>query len=71
MRQGLASFQQDAQQQMQKKQSDLITPIQDKAVAAIQKVARAQGFQYVMDRAGLILAEGKNLMADVKKELGI
>jgi outer membrane protein len=50
-----------------------LKPITDKAKAAIQKVARAQGFEYVLDSTvggGVILADGKDLMADVKKELG-
>ena len=41
---------------------------------AIQKVARAKGFKYVLDSTtgtGLILADGYDLMADVKKDLGI
>ena len=36
-----------------------------------QKVGRAQGYQYVMDSSTLLLAEGKDLLVDVKKELGI
>ena len=49
-------------------------PIYEKARTSIQKVARAQGFQYVLDSTtgtGVIIADGKNLMADVKKDLGI
>jgi len=71
MRQGIESFRLDAQQQMQKKQADLLAPIQQKALAAIEKVATAQGILYVIDRSTLIVAKGKDLMADVKKELGI
>jgi len=40
-------------------------------LAAINKVSKAQCYQYFLDRATLIVAEGKDLMADVKKELGI
>ncbi|AXT18948.1 OmpH family outer membrane protein [Flavobacteriaceae bacterium AU392] len=71
MEQSIQQFRQKGAQDIQKKQADLLNPISEKAVAAIQKVARAQGFQYVMDSPGLIMAEGKDLMADVKKELGI
>ena len=45
----------------------------DKAKAAIQKIAKEQGFDYVNDSTeggSLILADGKDLMADVKVELG-
>ena len=52
---------------------DLIKPIMEKAQAAIQKVARAKGIQYVLDStvgSGVLLADGVDLLADVKKELG-
>jgi len=63
-----------AQQELQKKQGELFAPISDKAKAAIEKVAAEQGFDYVIDAqqgGGLIVAKGKDLMADVKIELGI
>lgn len=69
----LGEARQTASQELQKKQAELYQPILEKANNAIQKVARAQGFQYVMDAspgAGVILAEGKDLLVDVKKELG-
>lgn len=65
---------QNAQQDLQKKELDLLKPIYEKARVAIQKVARAQGFDYVLDSStgsGVIMADGYNLMPDVKKELGI
>lgn len=71
MKQTLAQYQQNAQKDMQEKEFNALKPITEKAKAAILKVAKAQGFQYVLDEASLILAEGKNLMADVKAELGI
>ena len=64
---------QAAMQEMQKKQQELFAPISDKAKAAIEKVAAAQGFDYVMDSTqggGLIVAKGKDLLPDVKVELG-
>ena len=73
MEQSIRQFQGTAQQEMQKKEFDLLKPITEKAKAAIIKVAKAQGFQYVLDSTqgqGVILADGKDLMADVKKELG-
>lgn len=67
-------YRQNALQDINKKEIELLKPITEKARASIQKVAKAQGFQYVLDAtlgAGLILADGKDLMADVKKDLGI
>lgn len=62
-----------AMQQMQKKQGELFAPITEKAKAAIEKVAAAQGFDYVIDASqggGLIVAKGKDLLPEVKQELG-
>ncbi|MBT9187954.1 MULTISPECIES: OmpH family outer membrane protein [Zobellia] len=70
----IGEAQQAAQRELQKKQGELFAPISDKAKAAIEKVAAAQGFDYVIDAqagGGLIVAKGKDLLADVKKELGI
>jgi len=70
----IGEFQQTAQQEMQKKQQELFAPISEKAKAAIERVATAQGFDYVIDAqpgTGLIVAKGKDLLADVKKELGL
>jgi outer membrane protein len=69
----IQQFQADAQKDLQKKEMDLLQPITEKAKAAILKVARAQGFDYVLDSAqgATILADGKNLLDDVKKSLGI
>ncbi|MEE9363030.1 MAG: OmpH family outer membrane protein [Cellulophaga sp.] len=69
----IAEVQQAAQKDIQKKQMELYGPITEKAKKAIEKVAAAQGFDYVMDASpggGLIVSNGKNLLADVKKELG-
>lgn len=69
----LGEAQQTASQELQKKQGELYQPILKKANDAVQKVAKAQGFQYVLDASpgsGVILAEGKDLLAEVKKELG-
>jgi outer membrane protein len=73
MEQKIQQFQQGSSQELQKKQGELLKPITEKAKAAILKVAKAQGFQYVLDSAqggGVIMAEGKDLLKDVQKELG-
>ena len=73
MQTNLQEFRDSAAQELQKKQMDLMTPLLEKARNAITKVGEAQGFNYVIDSSpngGIILANGKDLLADVKKELG-
>ena len=73
MEQNIQQYQQTAAQDIQKKQADLLKPLIDKARAAIQKVAKSQGFDYVIDATeggSLILAGGKDLLEEVKIELG-
>ena len=71
IKQSLGEYQQQAQKDLQEKEFNLLKPIVEKADNAIKAVAKAQGFQYVVDSAMLIVADGKDLMADVKKELGM
>lgn len=74
MRARIEQYQQTAQKELQTKQEEIIKPILEKARTAIQKVAKAKGFQYVLDSStgsGVLLADGPDLLADVKKELGI
>lgn len=73
MQQNAQQYQTLKSQELQKKQEDLFKPIAEKAKLAILKVGRAQGFEYVLDSGvGVtILADGKDLLNDVKKELGI
>ena len=69
----IGEAQQAAQQELAKKQAELFEPISVKAKAAIEKVAAAQGYDYVLDASpgsGVIVATGKDLLADVKVELG-
>ncbi|MGY8934462.1 MAG: OmpH family outer membrane protein [Flavobacteriales bacterium] len=71
MQANINAYRQGALEDLQKKQEDLIAPILEKARTAIQKVGRSQGYEYVLDSSSLLLAEGKDLLVDVKKELGI
>ncbi|MEN8789255.1 MAG: OmpH family outer membrane protein [Flavobacteriaceae bacterium] len=69
----IGEAQQAAQQELQKKQAELFEPISKKAQAAIEKVAAAQGYDYVIDATqggGLIVSKGKDLLPEVKQELG-
>jgi outer membrane protein len=71
IKQSLGQYQQQAQKDLQEKEFNLLKPIVEKADTAIKAVAKAQGFQYVLDSAMLIVADGKDLMTDVKKQLGL
>ncbi|MDG1778250.1 MAG: OmpH family outer membrane protein [Flavobacteriaceae bacterium] len=73
MEQSIRQYQAQAQQDLQKKELDLLRPITEKAKNAILKVGNAQGFDYILDSSqgqGVIMANGKDLLADVKAELG-
>jgi len=71
IKQSLGQYQQQAQKDLQEKEYNLLKPIVENADKAIDAVAKAQGFQYVLDSAMLIVKDGKDLMADVKKHLNI
>lgn len=73
MEQSIRQYQAQAQQDLQKKELDLLKPITEKAKNAILKVGNAQGFDYILDSSqgqGVIMANGKDLLTDVKSELG-
>ncbi|QYS90132.1 OmpH family outer membrane protein [Flavobacterium davisii] len=67
MGQRIQQYRDNAQKQISDKETEIVKPIMEKAKAAVIKVARAKGFQYVMDSSALILADGPNLFEDVKK----
>ena len=74
MQNNIAAYRDQALKDLQQKEIDIFQPLLEKARTAIQKVARAKGYQYVVDSAtgnGIILADGYDLLPDVKKELGI
>ena len=73
MQKNIQEFQQTVSQELQKKSVDMMKPLVDKARAAIDKVATAMGYDYILDSSAggsVIIAKGKDVMADVKKELG-
>ena len=74
MKTSIEQYQGQAQQDLQTKERELFEPIYKEVKEAIQKVGKAQGFQYILDsretQGTLLLADGKDLLADVKKELG-
>jgi len=70
MQKRIVDYRDNAQKELQQKESDIVKPIMEKVKASIQKVGKAKGFQYVLNSEGLLLADGPNITADVKKDLG-
>jgi outer membrane protein len=70
MQKRIVDFRDNAQKELQQKESDIVKPLMEKVRTSIQKIGKAKGFQYVLDGSSLLLADGPNLTADVKKDLG-
>ena len=70
MQKRIVDYRDNAQKELQQKESEIVKPIMEKVKASIVKVGKAKGFQYVLNSEGLLLADGPNLTADVKKDLG-
>jgi outer membrane protein len=71
----IQKFQQDAQEDLQRKRAELFKPIQDKALAAVNAVAAENGFAYILDSGiGAVVYEGpdaQDILPLVKKKLGL
>ena len=70
----IREFQQVAQQDIQKKQAELMAPIEKKANEAIQEVAKAGGYAVILETGMMIYfdeAQVKDISAEVKSKLGI
>jgi outer membrane protein len=70
----ISNFQQQAQVQLQDKQATLLNPIIEKVTAAINDVAKAQGFVYVYDVRTLIYfdpTKSTDVAPLVKTKLGL
>jgi outer membrane protein len=70
----IQEFQQQAQEEIGKKEQEVLTPIIDKARKAIDEVAKAKGYTYVFDSSlGVLLYadDSEDVMADVKAKLGL
>ncbi|MBZ4044431.1 MULTISPECIES: OmpH family outer membrane protein [Flavobacterium] len=70
MQKRIGDYRDNAQKELQQKETDLVKPLMEKVKASIQKIGKAKGFQYVLDGSTLLLADGPNITADVKKDLG-
>ncbi|WP_208796415.1 OmpH family outer membrane protein [Flavobacterium fluviatile] len=70
MQKRIGDYRDNAQKELQQKETDLVKPLMEKVRASIQKIGKAKGYQYVLDGSTLLLADGPNITADVKKDLG-
>lgn len=69
--QNLYQASQVAREDITKKRNEKLKPILEKAKKAIDEVATAQGFTYVLEASTLIVANGTDLLPAVKTKLGI
>ncbi len=70
----IKTFEGTAQEDLQQKQEQVLTPIIDRAKAAIAEVAKELGYTYVFDSSlGVLLyqEESDNIFEAVKKKIGI
>ncbi len=69
----IQQFQTNAQQDLQKQQTQLFQPIQEKAKKNIDEVARENGFTYIFDSQAIIYASdsSEDILPLVKKKMGL
>lgn len=60
-----------AQADVLKRREDLLKPVINKLNSAIEKAAKTNGWDYIIDSSALIYKNGPDATAAVKKELGI
>lgn len=73
MQQRIQLFYQTAEQDIQKKQQELLTPVHEKMTKAIKTVGEREGYTYIFDSAAMVHigADAVDATPAVKKELGI
>ena len=73
MQQRIQLFYQTAEQDIQKKQQELLTPVHEKMAKAIKTVGEREGYTYIFDSAAMVHigADAADVTPAVKKELGI
>jgi outer membrane protein len=75
MQQRIQTFQQQAERDMQQQRMVLFQPIQEKAVAAVNDVAKENGFTYIFDTGtGVIVysaPDAQDILPLVKAKLGL
>ena len=69
----LQQFYQIAEQDIQRKQQELLTPVHEKMAKAIKAVGEREGYTYIFDSAAMVHigADAQDVTPAVKKELGI
>ena len=69
------SFQQQAQESLSQKRAELIQPVQNKAIKAVDDVASENGFTYIFDTAGGVVVytspDSQDILPLVKAKLGL
>ena len=75
MSERIQTYQQNAQQQLQAKQSELLKPVFDKADKAVKEVGAEKGLVYVFDMSSRVILynskESVDILPFVKTKLGI
>ena len=73
MQQRIQLFYQTAEQDIQRKQQELLTPVHEKMTKAIKAVGDREGYTYIFDSAAMVHigADAIDATPAVKKELGI
>lgn len=68
----VVNYNQEAQQQLQAKQQELIAPLQKSVNDLVNKVAKENGYTHVFSRdALLVVPEADNLLPLIKKKLNL
>lgn len=73
MQQRIQLFYQTAEQDIQKKQQELLAPVHEKMTKAIKTVGEREGYTYIFDSAAMVHigADAVDATPAVKKEIGI
>ena len=73
MQQRIQLFYQTAEQDIQRKQQELLTPVHEKMAKAIKTVGEREGYTYIFDSAAMVHigTDAADVTPAVKKELGI
>lgn len=68
----VVNYNQEAQQQLEAKQQELLTPLQKKTLDVIQQVAKENGYTHVFNREALLVVPASDdLMPLIKKKLSL